>query len=665
MIDQFDKVLASYSVTRTLYNADKGVYDILCKYVTAVLLETKSYSFGLTWITSKVNELGSFDIKEPVIKTCLKMMGVEHEGAVYSCNIEELSLDENWANAYEDAQKDNDFLMKAFLDFLSKEKEYDITSKTEDYYSRVLCDYLISGSLSSNDQLTKYIGEFILRYEKDERISTILLHLKEGTIIHEGIKYCDNVSEIHSTWKDELVLYLDTEILLGICNYNSNLLQSYCKDFMEYVKELNRKAGKEGCIRLRYFDDTYLELDVFFETGKRIIKGLEVADPTKEAIQQLIYGCKSSSDIEQKRTLFFENLNKLDIKRENRDFYANNVIENKEYNIECADLEERYSKEKGYPIKDVHRSLAVLSHINILRKGKNDYGFEKCQAIFVTATNRTRRLAFVADIYKETEVPLATSLDFVINRFWLRLHKGFGEGKKPRTLDMVSQARTLLAGLMKESVLKEYNQLRIKYENGELTKEEFIIANIDLKERLRKPEDIEVENFDDEIKEIEKWNLGELISNYEYEKEQFKEYKIKNQELLQKIDFQENAIKNEKEKNDKRIADLTLSFNEQIELRDRELEKSRKQLLEIEQHETERKNKELEQKKRRKRVIGITINFIIIILFTCAAIYFIVGTLMNWPHIEIISSVFAVFGVIGSVIKIIKKIRVSSGASEK
>ena len=39
-------------------------------------------------------------------------------------------------------------------------------------------------------------------------------------------------------------------------------------------------------------------------------------------------------------------------------------------------------------------------------------------------SDRTKKLAFATEIYKESDAPLATSLEFVINRFWFRLHKG-------------------------------------------------------------------------------------------------------------------------------------------------------------------------------------------------------------------------------------------------
>lgn len=636
MINQFDRVLACYSVTRTLYDSDKSIYDILCRYISAVIVDSNTYSFNLTWITREVNDLGGFDIKEPIIKTCLNRMGIEHLGTDYTCNIEKIRVGSNWTDAYEDAKKDNEYLMDVFLGYLEREVGYDIHSQTKNYYARSLCEYLLSEGISSNHQITKHISQFILENTYNEKISKILLHLKEGTIIHEGIKYSESLAEINSVWKDQLVIYLDTEILLGICGYNSSLLQSYCKDFMQYIGELNRKAKRDKRISLRYFKDTYNELDIFFETGKRIIQGKEIADPTKEAIQQIINGCKYPSDIELKRTIFFDRLSKAGIKEEQRDFYNLSNEDNKTYNIEQNDLEKKFAKEKNYQINDVHRSLAVLSHINIIRKGHNNTSFEKCKAIFITATNRTKRLAFAPEIYNESDVPLASSLDFIINRFWLRLHKGFGEGDEPQTLDMVSQARTLLSGLLNDRVLLEFNKLKTSYENGELSKEDFFVANYDLREKLPRVDDINIDRFNKEMRELDEWNFHDVQAKYEFQKERLIEAKKENQRLLAEINQQQGIHMQEKESAAKKYAEIILSYEEKLGQQEKNIEERNNQILELKQ--------ENKKRNRKHAIIVITIYFCGVI---AGAIYYIVGTYHNWKYSATIGSIITFISVIG------------------
>lgn len=396
MVDRFNKLLASYSVTRTLYDSNNGIYDILRQYIAYAVSEEHRYSFNLSWLTDMVNELGGFELKEAVIKTCLKQMKIEHTGDLYKCTRDKIRVNKCWEKALQEAKKDNDYLVNSLLSYLRDEKSEKVDAHGDDYYTRALCDYLIDGIVSSNDRLTKCISEYVIETESDVRISGILSHLKEGTVIHEGIRYCGNYSEIHSSWKGKLTIYLDTEILLGIGGYNSNMLQSYCTDFIELVQELNRNASSGNRIYLKYFNETYDELDCFFETASRIVKRLDYPDPTKEAIQQIINGCDTPSDLEQKRSLFFKKLLDLGIELDRRDFYDKKIEENIDFNIEDESILAKYEKEWKIQKNDIYRSLQMLSHINVLRKGDNkNLSFELCGAVFLTATNRTKKLAFV------------------------------------------------------------------------------------------------------------------------------------------------------------------------------------------------------------------------------------------------------------------------------
>ena len=654
MVDRFNKLLASYSVTRILYDSEKGVYDILQKYIIYVILENNKYCFSLTWITDELNNLGSFDLKEAVVKTCLKQLNIHHNGTSYTCNPGQLKFESNWKNILENAEKDNDYLTNSLISYLVNEKGIDESRYKKEQCTRALCDYLLDGCVYKNDSLTKYISEYVID-NKDERVNEIISRLKEGTIIHEGIRYSDNVTELYSSWKGNLTLYLDTEILFGICGYNSGMLQNYCSDFIDYVQEINRNAKKGNQILLRYFEDTYKEISSFFETAVRIVKKLDIQDPTKEAMQQITDGCESTSDVEKKRTLFFDKLSKLKIEKDERDYYDFKNDNNLIYNIEQDEIEEKYSEEWSIEKDDIHRSLVLINNINKIRQDNNCVTFEKCKAIFVTATNRTKRLAYIPEIYVEKSIPFVTYLDFIINRFWLRLHKGFGEGKKLRTLDMVVRARTLLSGIISDKVFCEYQKLRDLYDNGEMTKEQFIFANNDLKDKLKKPEEISTSDYDENIELIEKWDLQEVQEKYEYEKTKLKSAEKELSDLQLKVE--EIKINSVKERDDlnKEFQARIHDKEQEINLKNQELENKERRIRELEESERKRTDDENKKKERKKKIFAIILIVFFVGCFVCSTVFYVVGAYLKWENSSVIGTVFASISVIGVVVGAIKK----------
>ena len=92
------------------------------------------------------------------------------------------------------------------------------------------------------------------------------------------------------------------------------------------------------------------------------------------------------------------------------DFYDVDNERNSKFNLEDEEVIYKYSEAWRESQDNIHRSLKVLSHINILRKGKSDVGFEQCEYIFLTATGRTLRLAAMPELTKEGNIRFATNL---------------------------------------------------------------------------------------------------------------------------------------------------------------------------------------------------------------------------------------------------------------
>lgn len=375
---------------------------------------------------------------------------------------------------------------------------------------------------------------------------------------------------------------------------------------------------------------------------------------------QVTRGCETPSELEKRRSLFYIKLSECNIELEKRDFYDQNNIDNLKYNIESDDIVTKYAKEWNIPKYDIERSLVVLSNVNKMRKGPTDKGFDRSSFMFVTGTYRTKRLAWINELKSENQVPLASMIDFVINHFWMKLNKGFGEGLKPRTLDMVIQARTLLAGILNDKVSKEYQRQKESYEKGDITKEQFIIFNNELKGRLLSPDEIDVERFEDELNELNKWDFDDIQAKYDFEKAQHESVVEENRILnltVQEIKEQNIYETKKKEALEKEVERKTGI----ISSKDKDIEEKNKRIKELEELLTVKQIKEqqrIEKKENVKRIMvklfSRTLICIIIFLTVAGFAYCVLGELFGWPYTSAVTNATAFLGLFGLISSVIK-----------
>lgn len=546
-MDDTYRTLTSLAVARELYDREKSLYDVLKEYIKVIIIEEKLYSFDLPELTGLLNRRFSFSVKDPVVKTCLRQMNLVHKGSFWQCDIGQFNIDE-WRKSTLEAERKSKYIIHQLMNYIGRVNGSEELDFDENYYAKTFCDYLINSGAISNDELKKIYSEFIVSMEDNEEFVDAISQLKEGTIFFEGIRYCDNPSEIGARWKGNMILYLDTEILFALSGYNNSLLQDYSLELLKSIKEINRNCPREKRIRIKFFESTKKEIDYYFDSAIRIVKGLDVLDPTKEAMSQIVKGCLRKSDVEQKRSLLFQNLREKGIEIDWENYYDEKYAD---YNIEQQELEDKYTRLFEQPQNLIHESIKHLSNINKLRKGINDRGLENCIAIFVTGTSRTIKLSKVEEFINDHEVPKATTVDFLINYLWLKSNKGFGIGVTPRTLDMIAQSRFILKNMMIDQLSEQYSQAKDMYENAELSKEAFAQLNFDIREKIQYVEDGDI-GINEALEDVSKWDFrsADELVNYQKNKEKQKDEKLAS--FSKTIESQEHQLNVVTEDNNKK-----------------------------------------------------------------------------------------------------------------
>ena len=96
-------------------------------------------------------------------------------------------------------------------------------------------------------------------------------------------------------------MFLDTEVLFNIAGYNGALYKRTSEDFLGPVEKANIKKKR---IELRYFTEIDDEIKRFFNSAERIIEGHgDLIRST--AMDSILNGCESVSDVRKKRGRFF------------------------------------------------------------------------------------------------------------------------------------------------------------------------------------------------------------------------------------------------------------------------------------------------------------------------------------------------------------------------
>jgi len=423
--------------------------------------------------------------------------------------------------------------------------------------------------------------------------------IKEGVILYSGIRYGE-ITEKRKELTNELVIYLDMEILFHLVGYNGILYKNLFLDFYNLVKELNSVKRK---VILKYFKITEEEINNYFKRAEKLLETPTKVNPSKTAMNNILEGCSNRSDILRKKTEFFSMINQYNIHLDTTETYL--TKETYKYNIINQELEEKLKENHDYSSYWIDDSLKKLNEISILRGENYNKSFNDIRYILLSANSRIFKITYKY-LKEPREIPLVTHFDFLINKFWLKLNKGFGTIESPKIFNVITKAQIVLSNTIKNNVSEKYNQLQKEIQDGTISKEQIIEITLDLKSEVKQPE------------EIEESLLPSILDSLKVED-------IEKHKYEQKI-LKEQSIKNEKENNRLKMDMDSLKKSQQIQ--QQELLKSKSKELKSLIKLKEIADKESKKKYNRYRIIWSSL---IILYFS---IFFIFINRYTWDKME-------------------------------
>lgn len=593
------ETFAAVAVFRELYDNKKDIYDVLSLYVKEVIISENMLTFTCPEITEKINRNNSFKINESVIKTALKRLSIPREQGTYKVPSEFVM--KKSSNAYQSQLRQNRALVDNLVQYVENEIERKLVKEEIEVLKEDFFDYIIKGDISK--QFSLYISKYIMGMSVNSDYYTIINRIKEGALIYEGICYNGNISEL-GKWTSELNIYLELEVLFYIAGYNGEVHQTLYHEFIDYVSEINFADPQKRYINLRYTENVESEIENYFSAAEYILEKGEPVDPARKPMMYILDGVRTKSEIIEKKVLFYRLLQNYGIRLFKYDYYS---AENAKYSIVNENV---YSinksivceKEEGY----VEKCTDKINQIEILRK-RNNMGIDSVKHIMLTANSAILKLAYSQGMYNKGEVPKATDVDFLINRFWFKLNKGFGKGLTPKTIDIVTRARVVLSFIASDNISRIYDEVCDKYENGLINREEATALIATLRNYSVTPDEVNGETIALEIDELNDFDVIKKIEEMKREEIERKVDKEKIKELERQMSLVRDKAEKDNEQKAIEISELKQLIDAAQE-KNEQLEKKIQDMIEIEKR---KETKREEHKKIWKR--GLLASFFIIV----------------------------------------------------
>lgn len=555
-IKEESKLLASLAVFRELYDEQNDIYGVISQFLNEIITSNALYKFDVTGITNRLNTTFDFSIPEAVVSAALRRLDLQKEHGFYFVK-KTPQIDKGRVNALQLLKvQNNNALIESLFIFIEEEQNSTLSDQEKIKIVRSLYSFLLDDS--NGTEYSEYISGFVIKNKKEENFKETLKNIREGVILYTGIKY-SNLGEIGS-WRTSLTIYLDTEILFHFAGYNGNLFKSLFIDFFGYVNEINGRARKP-LIKLEFFGEVKSEIDEFFSKAERIVEGKERLYPNRTAMASIVEGCKSPSDVLAKKTDLYSMLNSNGIFESEAINYI--AESNHKYNI----IDEKTINSLSVELKfDITEHLKFLNFVGIKRANADANNFENIGWILLTGNSNTIKVALHEKIKPEGAVPLSTTLNWITNRFWFKLNKGFGNENSPISFDVITKAQIILSTNLNKSIGDKYDDLQTQFKEGKITEEQAKARIVDLRSQAKKPEEIDGEDISSILDVLAEDSLDRFIEKQEIDRNEALKQSEENIKLKRELGIKEKALVSEesarKEAQEALIRTLEINLND-------------------------------------------------------------------------------------------------------
>lgn len=518
------KILAACAVYKNLCLSEMDVYDALAEFIRQIFVNNNIKAISLNNLCDELHNEYGFNIPTTVAERII--------GKIPELQIKkgDVTLKAGQLVETRDIRKDMyieeqslSALFDELVDFIQKDQYTGISKQERLNIERSFCDYLLD-----DKQPTIYsysIYKFILENRLNDAFIKQCNRIKEGYIEYTGLTN-NEVVEISNVLTSKLVIYLETEILFNAAGYNGDIYKRIFDEFMYYVNKINQynqKKEKKDIIYLRYFDETKDEIDGYFKSAEDVILRKKNRLPNHHAMDFFYENCHSIDELIELRVKFDKLLKDLGIQQDtDAAFHSHDIPQNWQYAINRSEMT------KGLVIgsdeyEKINKNLDLLEHIQIRRGNRVRTIFSGIGHILLTSNHKVHELARDSRLRGPKDIPLATHITFLTNRFWLACG-GILTNDEFSSINVISRVQMILAAKLHDTTARLFSELKEKVKNGEFTSD--MAAEMTAKLRLRgalvPDEMLTSDNFDDTVKYINETDLTSFITREKEDRDDLK-----------------------------------------------------------------------------------------------------------------------------------------------
>jgi hypothetical protein len=564
-----NNLLASVALFRKLYDREdyNNIYDILAEFIRGAVIYENKLTYTSEEINGLLKKVYGFEIPDSVIKTTLRNRFDGKLTKVSNSYTFQPSIKDNFEKIEQELIEVNDKnegLIKNLYQYISDKLGKAISKVDEIKIFENFTHFTMDNGYS--DQYSELIGAFVVSNQSNTDFINNLNSIREGIILYQGLSYTADLNEL-GKWNTDLDIFLAPEHLFNALGYNGILFEEIFNDFYKLVSDVNKgnkptNKNRDKKIRLFYPQETKAEIDGFFFIGEKIISGRKTIDPSKIAMETLVKGANTVSDIKTRQVNFYNQLKLKGIVEYDIEF---DVAKHSKYNavdqnvIKTLEMEAKKNK-KPFDEEFCYNQLVLFSKINFKRLGRNYLSFEKTSDIYITENALSKYLAHNNAVkFEKDDTPFAKDIDFAISRFWFKLKKGFNvDNHVPKSFDLINKAKIIISSYTNNSIAREYYKINKQFKDGQLNEEDVVRLNIELREKNNSPENINEQNIDETLIFLKDENFIENIKRENERKNTKLEELEKKLAEYEHKDKEQLKIEIEKETN-KQLTELALT----------------------------------------------------------------------------------------------------------
>lgn len=181
--------------------------------------------------------------------------------------------------------------------------------------------------------------------------------------------------------------------------------------------------------------------------------------------------------------------------------------------------------------------------MSIRRKEANSNNFENIGYLLLSGNSTTLKVAWNELMKEDGYVPMASHLNFLTNKFWFKLNKGFGKTSLPKSFDIITKSQIILSKVLNDSVGEKFTELQNEYKNGKLTEEQAKARIIDLRNQVRKPEEIKNDIVNEVLNAITEDSLEKFVQEQSHFKMKAEKQQEDNLKLLDELETKKDIEK--------------------------------------------------------------------------------------------------------------------------